>query len=60
MSVQVSYKKQTLLGFIGLLILFLSIEAIANMFGGLHKLIVNLKKMKFLIKWMMQKRGNYV
>jgi lysophospholipase L1-like esterase len=30
MSVQVSYKKQTLLGFIGLLILFLSIEAIAN------------------------------
>ena len=30
MSVQVSYKKQTLLGIIGLLILFLSIEAIAN------------------------------
>ena len=30
MSVQVSYKKQTLLGFIGLLILFFSIEAIAN------------------------------
>ena len=30
MSVQVSYKKQTLLGIIGLLILFLTIEAIAN------------------------------
>ena len=30
MSVQVSYKKQTLLGIIGLLILFLSVEAIAN------------------------------
>jgi len=30
MSVQVSYKKQTLLGIIGLLILFLAIEAIAN------------------------------
>ena len=30
MSVQVSYKKQTLLGLIGLLILFLAIEVIAN------------------------------
>ena len=30
MSVQVSYKKQTLLGIIGLLILFLAVEAIAN------------------------------
>jgi len=30
MSVQVSYKKQTLLGIIGLLILFLAIEIIAN------------------------------
>ena len=30
MSVQVSYKKQTLLGIIGLLLLFLTIEAIAN------------------------------
>ena len=30
MSVQVSYKKQTLLGIIGLLILFLAIELIAN------------------------------
>ena len=30
MSVQVSYKKQSLLGVIGLLILFLAIEAIAN------------------------------
>ncbi len=30
MSVQVSYKKQTFLGIIGLLILFLAVEAIAN------------------------------
>jgi lysophospholipase L1-like esterase len=30
LSVQVSYKKQTLLGIIGLLILFLSVEAISN------------------------------
>ena len=30
MSVQVSYKKQTLFGLIGLLILFLVIELIAN------------------------------
>jgi len=30
MSVQVSYKKQTLLGIIGLLILFLAVEVIAN------------------------------
>ena len=30
MSVQVSYRKQTLLGIIGLLILFLAVEAIAN------------------------------
>ena len=30
MSVQVSYKKQSLLGIIGLLILFLVIEVIAN------------------------------
>ena len=30
MSVQVSYKKQTLLGIIGLVILFLAIELIAN------------------------------
>ena len=30
MSVQVSYKKQTLLGIIGLLILFLVVEAVAN------------------------------
>ena len=30
MSVQVSYKKQTLLGIIGLLMLFLAVEAIAN------------------------------
>ena len=30
MSVQVSYKKQTFLGIIGLLILFLVVEAIAN------------------------------
>ena len=30
MSVQVSYKKQTVLGLIGLLILFLAIELIAN------------------------------
>ena len=30
MSVQVSYKKQTLLGIIGLLILFVVVEVIAN------------------------------
>ena len=30
MSVQVSYKKQTLLGIIGLIIIFLSIELIAS------------------------------